>query len=173
MYGLFYCFGRFYDQKREGWSSSGLYVFPQEQLKHFLDQEWKKHLKLFLFIDSIRYRSQLTEGFKPVWVESTHFECWNRRAKYNSKWIVSTSPGFKGFLPEELSIDQNCQNPLSSSRQKSQLPSDPWANQPPMGVLFVPTLRPHGWAPRDPGLLVMGRNKKSPYGREFMDSSSW
>lgn len=45
VYDLFYCFGWFYDQKREGWFSSGFYVFPQEQLKHFLDQEWKKTFK--------------------------------------------------------------------------------------------------------------------------------
>lgn len=44
VYGFwyFYSSGLFFDPRREGvltWSSSGLYVFPQEQLKHFIEQE--------------------------------------------------------------------------------------------------------------------------------------
>lgn len=38
----FYCSGLFFDQQREGisaWSSSGFDLSPQEQLRHFIEQE--------------------------------------------------------------------------------------------------------------------------------------
>jgi len=48
----FYCSGLFFDQQREGlsaWSSSGFYLSPQEQLRHFIEQQhaavWGKVLK--------------------------------------------------------------------------------------------------------------------------------